>query len=497
MNKSELIDNVEKAIAKDQQAIARLYDDTYNSMYLLAYNLCRNVDTAEDILQESYITAFTNLEKLRDKGRFVSWLKGIIINKWREDIRDDKHFGSLSPYGSAEESPNAEDQKSSVQAQMEQEEVNDELWRQVNVLPENQRICILLFYYHGMSVDEIASVLNIPTGSVKSRLHYGRARLKKKLSNLDLFSGAALSASAATAASGSNSDMLANILAALETAAKGSGVVIAAKAAGGGMLLKVSAWLLSAATVAGALSFLLNQPVVPDIELDSSGGAMTAEAGVPSMTMVTTLSSAPEKTETTTAAVPKTVSFDYKTVSGGICITKYTGDAEVVAVPPKVDGYKVVAVGDKAFQGCRVLKSVEIPSTVTYIGSNAFRECCNLSRVTLCDGRLNSIGDAAFAGCESLKSVKIPSSVRRVGIYAFAYCTSLKSVTIAEGTEIINYCAFYKCRQLGRVTLPGSVTVIGEKAFADTSENLTILVKQGTYSHDYALANSFKTELVE
>lgn len=497
MNKSEIIDNVEKAIEKDQQAIARLYDDTYNSMYLLAYNLCRNADTAEDILQESYITAFTNLEKLRNKGRFVPWLKGIIINKWREDIRDDKHFGSLSPYGSAEESPNAADPNGSMQTQIEQEEINDELWRQVNTLPENQRICILLFYYDGMSIEEIASVLNIPIGSVKSRLHYGRARLKNKLNDLDLFSGAALSASAVSAMSGSNSDMLANILAALETAAKGSAVVIAAKAAGGGALLKLGVWLLSATALAGALGIILNQPSVSDIEPDSSGGVVMADASVPSVTVVTTMPSEPQKTETDATSAAKTISFDYKAVSGGICITKYTGDAEIVAIPSNFDGYKVVAVGDGAFQGCTRLKSVEIPSTVAYIGSNAFRECSNLSRVTLRNGGLISIGDAAFAGCVSLKSVKIPSSVRKVGIYAFAYCTSLKSVNIAEGTEIINYCAFYKCSGLDSVTLPSSVTIIGENAFADTSENLTLRVKQGTYSHDYAAANGLKAELAE
>ena len=189
MKTSELINYVDQAMENDRDAIEAIYNYTYAGMYSLVYSLCRNKDAAEDILQESYIAAFSGLHTLRYKGEFWKWLKGIVINKWRDYSKSNVIFSDALEYDSAEEQFELEHPQMSIHEKLENEQKNSELWRLVNELPENQRVCIILFYYEDMSIGEIAQVLQIPAGSVKSRLHYGRVRLKRMLQESDWFAG--------------------------------------------------------------------------------------------------------------------------------------------------------------------------------------------------------------------------------------------------------------------------------------------------------------------
>lgn len=475
----------------DRDAIEAIYNYTYAGMYSLAYRLCCNKEAAEDILQESYIAAFSGLHTLRYKGEFWKWLKGIVINKWRDYSKSNVIFNDALEYDSVEEQVALEHPQMPIHEKLENEQKNIALWRMVNELPENQRVCIILFYYENMSIDEIAQALQIPTGSVKSRLHYGRGKLKKMLQDNDWFAGAVLTGSLA-GAEGGNAEMLGHILAALE-ASKGSATAAAAKTAGAGLLFKLGAGLMSVITAAGIIgaAVIMHGNPKPSPNAIVSTASLTKET-----TASTTLPTTAAATTTTSAAEPaKTVTFAYRAVEGGIMIEKYTGTAENVVIPAELDGKRVVSIGLDAFKYCRVLKSVSIPGSVVSIGGNAFRECTNLKSVTLHNG-LNTIGDMAFLGCSSLKSVHVPPSVRIVGIYAFAYCTSLSSAEISEGTQTVNYCAFYKCPSLRRVVLPGTVSMIGKEAFDGSAEKPVLCVKEGTYSHTYALDNGFAFELV-
>lgn len=495
MNKSELIYNIDRAIENDQAAIEALYNYTYAGMYSLAYRLCRSKDAAEDILQESYIAAFSGLNTLRYKGMFWQWLKGIVINKWRDYSKSNLIFSDAVEYDSMEEQNELDPSEASIQENLENEEKKRELWRLVDKLPENQRVCMILFYYENMSIDEIAKTLDIPKGSVKSRLHYGREKLKTLLRGNNWFAGAALPGLITEAAEGEKAEMLRQILAALEKGSEGSSAVIAVKAAGSGLLLRLGIGAVSLITAAGIIggAVIMHGDAAPRPDAIVSTASLKTETATTSTTLPTTAKTTITTTTTAAAEPAKTVTFNYRETEGGIIIEKYTGTAENVTVPDKLGGQKVVSIGANAFKYCRTLKSVSIPGSVTSIGGNAFRECTNLTSVTL-RGGLSTIGDMAFLGCSSLKSVHIPASVRSIGIYAFAYCTSLKSVEISEGTETVKYCAFYDCPNLRRVVLPGTVSVIGNDAFAGAHSEFTLCVREGTYAHTYALDKGFNFE---
>ena len=120
--------------------------------------------------------------------------------------------------------------------------------------------------------------------------------------------------------------------------------------------------------------------------------------------------------------------------------------------------------------GC---KNTIIPNSVTSIGSSAFYGCISLTSVTI-PNSVNSIGDGAFSSCKRLSSVTIGNSVTSISDWAFSGCSGLTSVTIPNSVTSIGSSAFNGCSGLTSVTIPNSVTSIGDYAF-DGCSGLTTL----------------------
>ena len=119
------------------------------------------------------------------------------------------------------------------------------------------------------------------------------------------------------------------------------------------------------------------------------------------------------------------------------------------------------------------LTDIEIPNSVTSIGSSAFAYCYGLTSVKI-PNSVTCIGNSAFASCESLTSIEIPNSVTCIENRTF-YCSGLTSVEIPNSVTSIGEYAFYDCSSLTSVEIPNSVTSIGECAFCN-GEKLTIVV---------------------
>ena len=157
--------------------------------------------------------------------------------------------------------------------------------------------------------------------------------------------------------------------------------------------------------------------------------------------------------------------YIYNETLGGIEITKYIGNDEIVSVPAEIDGEKVLKIGDYSFLNHEDLKNITIPDGVT-VGKNAFYGCSVLTSVTLPDS-VTSIGESAFFRCHKLTDIEIPKNVTYIGKNAFYFCYSIKSLVIPEGVTVIETGVFNNCQQLTSITLPNGVTRIGADAFSE------------------------------
>ena len=136
----------------------------------------------------------------------------------------------------------------------------------------------------------------------------------------------------------------------------------------------------------------------------------------------------------------------------------------------------VTTVDDNAFWNCIYLTSVELPASVTAIGSKAFAYCYSLLTAVIANG-VTTIGDEAFLYCQHLTSVELPASVTAIGSKAFAYCHSLTAAELSEGVLSIGDSAFDYCDRLASVEIPASVNSIGKNAFSECLELKNITFK--------------------
>ena len=155
----------------------------------------------------------------------------------------------------------------------------------------------------------------------------------------------------------------------------------------------------------------------------------------------------------------------------------------------------VTVIGDKAFRGCRKLKSITLPDSVTAIGNAAFSGCSSLNCITLPDS-VTAIGNSAFQGCKKLSSITLPDSVSTIGDGTFSGCENLSSITLPDSVTAIGYWAFWGCSNLKCITLPDSVSTIGDGAFVNTGRIVLDKGNQNFMVKDNALIEKQTQRLI-
>ncbi len=142
--------------------------------FRVAYGVLRHREDAEDVAQEAFVRAHRSLSQLRDRERFRAWL---VRMTWRlaiDRLRADKRRAIREMAVEAERGGTAEDVASA-------QERARRLWAAIDELPEKLRIAIVLASIEGHDVAEVGRLLDIPEGTVKSRLFLARKQLAEKL----------------------------------------------------------------------------------------------------------------------------------------------------------------------------------------------------------------------------------------------------------------------------------------------------------------------------
>ncbi|THD46318.1 MAG: RNA polymerase sigma factor [Bradyrhizobium sp.] len=174
---------VQRARGRDEAAIRVIMQSNNRRLYRLARGILRNDSEAEDVVQETYVRAFTHLDSFRGDSSLATWLARIAMNEALGRLRRQRpgvEWTSLAP-GVLEaqiiqfplSSPPEDPEKS-----MAQREIQHVVEHAIDDLPEAFRIVFITRVIEGMNVEETAEILGLKPETVKTRLHRARAMLR-------------------------------------------------------------------------------------------------------------------------------------------------------------------------------------------------------------------------------------------------------------------------------------------------------------------------------
>ena len=159
---------VRKSKKGNNSAFSILIKSYEKDLYKVAIAMTKNDDDALDCIQEAILQAYISIKDLRQDEYFKTWLIKILINKCNALLKKNKKILNLDVNTS----------KNDTVEQSDRLELKDS----INSLDSDLRIIIILYYYEDMSIKDISESLNIPQGTIKSRLSRARSKLKEMLS---------------------------------------------------------------------------------------------------------------------------------------------------------------------------------------------------------------------------------------------------------------------------------------------------------------------------
>ena len=186
---NELEEFVRKARAGDKDAFGVLYNKTYNQVFYTVKSMIKDDDAVNDILQDSYVKAFMHMDSFKGDDKFLPWIKQIAANTARDWLKKKKPmlFTDLNDDDddmAFEEQIEDEREENIPEKLIEQKETIRLVREIVDSLPDDQRAVIGMYYYENKSVNDIASAMGASQSAIKSRLKYGRDKIKAKVAEL-------------------------------------------------------------------------------------------------------------------------------------------------------------------------------------------------------------------------------------------------------------------------------------------------------------------------
>ena len=157
--------NIIKAKNGDNEAFLELINENKLNIYRVARGILSNEHDIEDAIQNTIIKAYEKINTLKKNEFFRTWLVRILINECNEIIRKNKRIVSIN--------------ESNHEEKYNDYYENIDLTNAINSLSEELRVTTVLFYFEDMSIKDIALILNIPNGTVRSRLSRARKILRE------------------------------------------------------------------------------------------------------------------------------------------------------------------------------------------------------------------------------------------------------------------------------------------------------------------------------
>lgn len=171
LKNSKLLNNTDKSKAKDEEAFGALVNLNKNKLYRIGKGILKSEFDVEDAIQETILKAWLNIDKLKNKDSFTPWIARILVNECYGIIR--KRENNLEIDDNIIISP---DNTAKVDNKLD-------VWQALDKLNVDFRIPLILYFFEDFSYEEIASILKLPQGTVKSRISRGKEKLEGILIN--------------------------------------------------------------------------------------------------------------------------------------------------------------------------------------------------------------------------------------------------------------------------------------------------------------------------
>ncbi|MGL4911585.1 MAG: sigma-70 family RNA polymerase sigma factor [Romboutsia sp.] len=163
----DTIELVKKAKKDNKLAFSTLIKHYESDLYRVAIAITKDEDDALDCIQETIVQVYISIRNLKNNEYFKTWLIKILINKCNELIKKNKRILELK--------------KADIQNLYEPEKQDLDIKESIDRLDDELKILLILYYYQDMSVKDISESLEIPKGTVKSRLSRARSKLREIL----------------------------------------------------------------------------------------------------------------------------------------------------------------------------------------------------------------------------------------------------------------------------------------------------------------------------
>jgi len=175
---------VRRAQAGDHDAFRMLVERYQGRAFGLALRVLRNEEQAKDAVQDAFLKAYRSLDRFEGRAGFYTWLYRIVMNQCLDRKRRDKSDREVEWNDEILDSSESAAAPAGLEAPdvaIERSEIRQAVARAIDALPEDARRTIQLREIDGLSYKEIAEAMGIPKGTVMSRLHYARQRLRELL----------------------------------------------------------------------------------------------------------------------------------------------------------------------------------------------------------------------------------------------------------------------------------------------------------------------------
>ena len=174
---------VARSISGDNESFDELILRWERPIYALAYRTIGREEDARDVCQETFLRAFRALPRFRGQAKFSSWLYRIALNLCRDWLRRERRTPVVQPPEELDvmELAAVAGPSESIEDLVARKDVIRAVERAMALLPEEQRLAIVLKEYHGLTFQEIADLVGCPLSTVKTRLYQGLSVLRREL----------------------------------------------------------------------------------------------------------------------------------------------------------------------------------------------------------------------------------------------------------------------------------------------------------------------------